>query len=267
MKKFLLMLTVVIVSTICISNEVEANENNIDTVVREIINDENISDETKEWIRWFNSLTAQEQQFISYRPYELKDYQYEKEYGFNVIAYSNFDNDISLFGGVVDNQGNKILPVSGYEKTYNANFWRDNYNMIRSNCYTYALDYVADLNINSKEPGYASGRIHESLTKNSIINAVKRDVNYIPTLKGFREAGEYEKPRYREYKVALVISPGKDYHWYRQDHDGYWSHKREYTWSTRTDASGRSIINPRYANRVYDTTNYSEFCGFYFVKY
>ena len=28
------------------------------------------------------------------------------------------------------------------------------------------------------------------------------------------------------YKVLLVIKPGKDYHWYRQDDDGLWSHKR-----------------------------------------
>lgn len=27
--------------------------------------------------------------------------------------------------------------------------------------------------------------------------------------------------------VALVIAPGIDYHWYKQDSDGYWSHKPE----------------------------------------
>lgn len=27
------------------------------------------------------------------------------------------------------------------------------------------------------------------------------------------------------YAVLLVVSPGFDYHWYRQDADGTWSHK------------------------------------------
>ena len=28
-----------------------------------------------------------------------------------------------------------------------------------------------------------------------------------------------------EYAVLLVVDPNNDYHWYRQDSDGTWSHK------------------------------------------
>lgn len=37
---------------------------------------------------------------------------------------------------------------------------------------------------------------------------------------------EYEEGMNGGYAVLLVVSPGFDYHWYRQDADGTWSHKR-----------------------------------------
>ncbi len=37
---------------------------------------------------------------------------------------------------------------------------------------------------------------------------------------------EYESGMSGGYAVLLVISPNNDYHWYRQDVDGTWSHKR-----------------------------------------
>ena len=36
---------------------------------------------------------------------------------------------------------------------------------------------------------------------------------------------EYEEGMSGGYAVLLVISPGRDYHWYRQEADGTWSHK------------------------------------------
>lgn len=36
----------------------------------------------------------------------------------------------------------------------------------------------------------------------------------------------YEEGMEGGYVVLLVVSPGIDYHWYRQDSDGTWSHKR-----------------------------------------
>ncbi|MBQ7189824.1 MAG: hypothetical protein IJR99_10455 [Kiritimatiellae bacterium] len=41
------------------------------------------------------------------------------------------------------------------------------------------------------------------------------------------QTGEKEKPCPKcHYKVLLVTRPHYDYHWYRQDDDGRWSHKR-----------------------------------------
>jgi hypothetical protein len=68
-------------------------------------------------------------------------------------------------------------------------------------------------------------------------------------------------------KIALVVHPGEDYHFYRQDADGWWSHKDGANKVKRYDAEGKQIWNPKTAARDYRPTNsflnYSDFCGFY----
>jgi len=77
------------------------------------------------------------------------------------------------------------------------------------------------------------------------------------------------------WKVALVIDPRPngdgDFHWYRQDEDGTWSHKPGGQPATNRDASGNPITDPRTADRNYqpgggiDAPNYTEFCGCFCV--
>ena len=62
-----------------------------------------------------------------------------------------------------------------------------------------------------------------------------------------------------------MIAPNKDYHWYIQNSDGSWSHKRGSTQVTNVDASGKRIYNPKYCNRNYGSLNYSTFCGYFMV--
>ncbi len=66
------------------------------------------------------------------------------------------------------------------------------------------------------------------------------------------------------YKKALVVAPKKDFHWYRQDDTGRWSHKRGNLRASDRDASGHLIDDPRSADRDYESVggaNYTEFCG------
>lgn len=59
-----------------------------------------------------------------------------------------------------------------------------------------------------------------------------------------------------------------DYHWYIQNRDGYWSHKRGLEEISNLDASGKKITDPQTCNRNYGNNfNYSVFCGYYLVKY
>lgn len=68
-------------------------------------------------------------------------------------------------------------------------------------------------------------------------------------------------------KIALVVHPGEDYHFYRQDDDGWWSHKDGSNKVKRYDAEGQPIWNPETAARDYrpkgSFLNYRDFCGFY----
>ena len=65
-----------------------------------------------------------------------------------------------------------------------------------------------------------------------------------------------------------------DYHFYRQDSDGTWSHKANNSNISRIDASGKIIINPKLADRNYKKIlfngmqwdlQYNQFGGFIYV--
>lgn len=68
-------------------------------------------------------------------------------------------------------------------------------------------------------------------------------------------------------KIALVVHPGEDYHFYRQDPDGWWSHKDGANPVKRYDAEGKPIWDPQTAARDFRAKgsflNYSDFCGYW----
>ena len=79
------------------------------------------------------------------------------------------------------------------------------------------------------------------------------------------------------YKIALVLSNNSkdfDYHFYRQDLNGDWSHKAGDNPISNIDASGNKITDPKIANRNYnktddeddDNNDYNIFCGYYSVR-
>lgn len=150
------------------------------------------------------------------------------------------------------------------------------------NCYTYALDLI-DPRLTSEcerikcemknhlkpQPGYYAGcpRINDKskyackLVMDRVFkdnpNFIKKDNMVCPK--------DY-------YSAALAVHPGLTYHFYRQDKDGYWSHKDGATDAKRYDASGNMILDPKKANRHYvgkkidgQTVNYKDFCGYFCV--
>lgn len=72
------------------------------------------------------------------------------------------------------------------------------------------------------------------------------------------------------YKGAVVISPEKSFHFYRQNKDGKWSHKPGVLPVSHTDAADQEIWVPHFADRnylenpLYGTT-YSKFCSYYCI--
>ncbi len=64
---------------------------------------------------------------------------------------------------------------------------------------------------------------------------------------------------YCSHQVALVVaSPEIDFHWYRLDDNGFWSHKPGPTPVRNVDNSNNPISDPRTADRG----PYTDFCGF-----
>jgi hypothetical protein len=146
--------------------------------------------------------------------------------------------------------------------TYNPNPWNIPSVVSSNNCYNYGTNIQTNT---YAQPGQASGASH-STTCPTVDSAAKSD--------GLTQ-GSSIYCHSCSHKVALVIAPGpggsspykEDYHWYRQDDNGKWSHKPGPGLATNLDASGNVITNPETADRKYVhgpdyILDYSVFCGY-----
>ena len=143
---------------------------------------------------------------------------------------------------------------------YNPDEWNKEANKYTNNCYTYALDWIDNGSPNGLNPGNTTEKIvipREKLNLNDVLElALTNNKIKKPTLLnklGFGKRGYYP--------VYLAIDEGVDYHWYRQDKGGLWSHKHGTGPITNVDGSGRIIANPARANHLYrfknGTVNYN----------
>ena len=143
------------------------------------------------------------------------------------------------------------------------------------NCYSYLLNLkspeaeklcmVDFQNLNyckRSQPGYAAG--YDALEKEHLNcpEVMKRTLADNPNIKRTTFQSQCGTDM---YKGALVVDPGQDYHYYRLNDEGHWSHKPGYKPSTPYDASNKLIFNPEKANRNYGKLNYSDFCGYFCV--
>jgi len=143
-----------------------------------------------------------------------------------------------------------------------------------TNCYAYAINVPKNpltdkifINWSHIQPGNLGGinenykcwnieQNEEFVTK--FINAVKEDlerISYqiIPST--------FEEISNDGWKVALCFNTW-DYHWYRLNDDGTWSHKSGKSRVTKRDEDWNIIINPKVCNRG----SYNNFIGFYMIK-
>ena len=172
-------------------------------------------------------------------------------------------------------QRNNYMPLNWSELEYEPLKW-DNEVESNNNCYGYALNnqvYPGTNNLWYKQqPGEYSNNTITECTADILVNAVTNDFSayssYKNSLYKFEPIGKYEKCPEGTYKVALVcyktgwwIFTSQDYHWYRQDADGYWSHKQGTTQVKRTDASDKLIVDPETCDRG----SYTNFVGFFAV--
>jgi len=157
-----------------------------------------------------------------------------------------------------------LSPVSGYEPKYRPKKWNDGKRIQDNhNCYAYLLDSIVAKRTGKPQPGYFSGFSHldtPDYNCKEFLNRLKKDIPnlYLTSFdkrckKGF-------------YKGFIALDPKKedqDYHFYRQDNSGYWSHKPGRQEAIDYDANGKKIRNPLKANRKYKYFNYSRPCFFF----
>ena len=117
---------------------------------------------------------------------------------------------------------------------------------MRNNCYNYANDQITNT---FAQPGRGSGRRFATLQCNDLDGAARRD--------GLGQAQGWQGPTAGWY-VALAVWPNQDYHWYRQDRNGCWSHKPGQASVTDLDNACKRIGDPRLADRG----PYQTFCGY-----
>lgn len=169
----------------------------------------------------------------------------------------------------------RVAPLSGSETPFETE--RDKYNKKLGyreshNCYAYATGYYdlpaekgcseESCPISYPQPGLASGYPRWSKVDGKRCpDLIARMMGDIPEMK----PSTFTKrcPRGMR-KIVPVVAPKDDYHFFRQDKDGMWSHKPGATHVTRLDSSRRPIYDPQLAARS-GGINYTDFCGYWCV--
>ncbi len=130
-----------------------------------------------------------------------------------------------------------------------ATAWNKLSIQLNNNCYNYANNKVTGT---FARPGRAHGiavgplscpTVQASALADSLISA--------PSFNLSLAAGQ-------GWYVALAIWPNHDFHWYRQDADGCWSHKRGNFPVSSFDNQKRIIRDPQHCNRG----PYVDFCAY-----
>jgi hypothetical protein len=137
---------------------------------------------------------------------------------------------------------------------YNPGAWNIPAVQPYNNCYNYANNLITNT---FAQPGRATGHMYTALTCGSVQPAAQSDgLVPVANFSGTLAAG-------KGWYVALVIWPNADFHWYRQDKVGCWSHKPGSTAVRNVDNAGHAITDPKTCNRG----PYTTFCTYMVTKH
>ena len=140
--------------------------------------------------------------------------------------------------------------VASDAPVYNPALWNTPAVQPHNNCYNYANNQITNT---FAQPGRATGHMYVPPPQCANVEPAAHSdgLNPCPNFAGHLAPGH-------GWYVALVIWPNVDYHWYRQDKVGCWSHKPGQTPARNVDNSGHLISDPRTCNRG----NYTQFCTY-----
>ena len=170
---------------------------------------------------------------------------------------------------------NRYSPLSGYEPKYDPDFWKKYYIKETHNCFAYAFNIndpkqihkckTKDCDIPFHQPGMASGypKFKSSKPK-TCPNMMARILGDNPDVKMTTFNAQCPAG---SSKIGLIIDENEDYHFLRQDSNGFWSHKPGGRHVTNKDASNKYIYDPALADYNYKKNingylNYDTFCSY-----
>ena len=169
--------------------------------------------------------------------------------------------------------------LSGAEPKYEPWLWNKFSVRKTHNCFSYAYNILDKKQLDAcktdpkcdvpfHQPGSASGhpKFNDTDPKtcpNMIGRMMGDNHSILPS------AFELQCPR-NTSKIALVIDEDQDYHFLRQDSNGFFSQKAGETEVKNVDAAGHKIFDVQLANHNYtgkysNTLNYDRFCGYFCI--
>lgn len=181
-------------------------------------------------------------------------------------------------------KGQKIMKTNGSEPTYRTELWRAQIDLLKNNnCYAYALNEKKTKRHHKRQPGNLyklRQKLKEELfniesrTNSNCSQFTKKILKDLKPWGGYllnynERTQECQIPEKGYYRIALVVSESdsqnlRDFHFYRQNKNGLWSHKRGwFSAPLAVDSSNKLIVNPALADRDYKTLNYNVFCAFF----
>lgn len=141
------------------------------------------------------------------------------------------------------------FPGFGTIPIYRPGLWNDNWTIRhKNNCYNYATNEPTN---SFAQPGRAHGvKIAGHRCDQVARGAIADNLVPVDSTDDKLENGHY---------VALVLWPDQDFHWYRKDTSGYWSHKPGSTRVRDWDNEHEKIVSPETCDRG----KYTVFCGYF----
>lgn len=184
---------------------------------------------------------------ITYRDADLKP---ETTYCYTVIAYDNAGNLSGVQTEQCATTKEYINPGQCSTPAYDPDFWNNDSEIKQNNnCYNYATNVITE---SVAHPGSGSGKPAEMpISCDKVYNAAISD-GLVPV------SSLEESCPDNMTKVALRLYSNIDYHWLRQDSNGYWSHKPGYARVQNLDNNEELITNPENAYLPF----YPDFCGY-----
>lgn len=174
------------------------------------------------------------------------------------------------------------LPVSTWELDYEPDRWNAEDVKGKNNCYSYAMNILWKEDGVGLYPGFTTGLRPEETgatgSSERLEMLVMQDVENFRTI--IRPSGKEEDAGEGFYKIAIALDGRRDYHFYRQNPDGTWSHKLGNAGEVENvDASGNIIYDPETCDRNYipppnsgvtapfeNGRDYRTFVGFYDIS-